>query len=192
MDCNENQDIIKKLEKGASKETGRVACCGDCGTQSNLLLWYGDDGYGWPYLETIRCRKCPKPDNIWIDMSRAYNPNEDDKTFGIKDYTISYGYIIYRGSSDVTGICFYCGCEFNAGKGYGHVYIPDELWELFDGRNTTCIIFCKNCYPDRCKNRLSIDEKYPKLSDYDRRVFHDNLREYFKMTDSNGMKRLNS
>lgn len=135
--------------------TVAAAACSLCETTEGINVWYADDGYGYPCLETLRCQTCPKPDNVFIDEYRKYNPDVDDKKFGIKDYDIPLSYT-FCGTDDVYGQCFECDQKCNLSKGYGHEYVPDSLW----ADNNRCdVVFCQECFRERRKNHKSFDDE---------------------------------
>lgn len=126
--------------------------CGHCKrstkNKEDLVVWEGDDGYGWPFGQTIRCKTCPKPENVFIDICVNYNPDMHDKVFRYKDYDVPYGYI-FRGYDVIPRKCVECACEFDASKGMGHEYLPEE--PINYARGPLEILFCRECYRERRK-----------------------------------------
>lgn len=120
-----------------------------------LFVWFIPDPYNnYPLSPEVICDKCPKPDNIFKDIKTKYDPDFHDYVLGLKDYYVSLSYY-HNEPEDVKGLCFECDRKINMSKGYGFCYIPDKYCT-----NTTCsVVYCQNCYRERCKNHVSFDQE---------------------------------
>lgn len=126
--------------------------CGHCKKSTknaeDLVVWQGDDGYGWLFGEEIRCKNCPKPENVFIDEKIKYHPDMHDKKFGYTDYDVPYGYI-FCGPGVVLSKCVECACEFDASEVMEHEYLPEIPIEGV--RGSLEVLFCRDCYRERRK-----------------------------------------
>lgn len=133
--------------------TERAARCELCKSTQGLRVWYGDDGYGWPFGHTVRCGACPKPENPFIDESSAYNPLVHDKPLGLSDWDVPFEWILNTGKE---ALCFACSTRFDPEQAHGGEYLPEALWS---GRNNTRLLFCRNCFIKRRRGHTDIEQE---------------------------------
>ena len=151
----------------------RVACCDVChAARTNLVVWFGDDGYGYPYGHQIRCTDCPKPESIWIDERTPYQPLHHDKIFGISDWDVPF---CWRFPA-CDALCYACYRLFDSSEGHGSEYLPEEMWS---GRNDTSLLFCRDCYIERRRNHTDIQLQLAALKDDALRVEKESISSYF-------------
>lgn len=151
----------------------RVARCGVCGTARNdLIVWFGDDGYGYPYGHQLRCADCPKPSDIFIDEHTNYQPLHHDKVFGLSDWDVPFCWRFPAREA----LCYACYRLFDSSTAHGSEYLPEAMWS---GRNDTSLLFCRDCYIERRRNHTDIQIQLAALDTESMHVECEAIRHYF-------------
>ena len=138
--------------------TTRVAQCEQCKSRTQLQVWYGDDGHGWPYGHTLRCKACPLKD-LWKDIVTDYDALHHDKIFGLSDWDVPFArwYNTYQ-----QALCFACNSAFDPETEHGSEYLPEEMWDR--AACNTSLLFCRECYIERRRAHTDIQLELAKTT----------------------------
>jgi hypothetical protein len=152
----------------------RVAQCGECGARSQLQVWWGDDGYGWPYGHTLRCSNCPLRD-LWKDRVSPYNPLHHDKIFGLSDWDVPFQYVL---NTHQQALCFACDTAFDPEQAHGGEYLPEEMWDAT--RCNTEVLCCRECYIERRRRHTDIQIELAAATQVDLAPLNRSIEAYFE------------